>query len=1104
MALGTLGTAIAGSVISAGANKLLGGSGSQSGGGGSNQMTQKTVVTMPKYLDKPVQDTLLGAYAESQKPFVPFSVADRISQFTPDQLNAFNTLRGQMGQYQPYMNQAFDLNQLAGQLATSGYLTPERIREFTSPYQQGVTDIAKREALKRFDIQMNDIGDFADRAGAFGGDRHAILESESYKDIARQLSDLQATGDQNAYSAAVQAALQSGTSQAQGLSGAASLFSNLAGAAQGYNLNDINALLGIGGQQQALSQAEKDFGYQQFTEQKEHPYTQASKFMNLAMPLFGGTTSQSGMNQQYTPGLGTGQAALGGASLAAGLFPNGFGGSSFTPSNMFSGSTANAPGLGSVMNGFSAIGAGGGGFSWPFKEGGLIKYAGGGRVREDMARREEVFDISQYAPEDQRAARQMINAIQIPYTNQRYGETRNTEAILRLMMNNRTPAATPATPTAPSTPDTPSRHVGILAPELPTQAAPAAQIATDGLGALAPATPVVPATAPTAPTAPVALTEPLAAAPVATTGLAAQAPLAMPLEPTEPTLGTLAPQPLPAPAPTTGLVNPLDPVTQTTVAAPLAAPTTATSPTQGGTNYLGLPAFAAGGKVQKYSAGSLVVDEKYQRFLANLEKKHGLPKGLLAHTAKVESSNDLTAISKKKALGPFQITPIAAEDIGVRYRDMTDPYKAAEASAKIHAKNLKRFGGDKRKALAAYNWGPSAVAEHGLASMPKETRDYLQKFQDFLVPMPNQADLSPPLPPKKPVDQQDTDFTRMLQMLTEKQANIPLQPEPQDTRIDARTGSPSDLDMLFARFGAKGYADGGSVEPSAFQNLLGRTGNAVVSPIQGAAQRMLDTQRGVAENLGQGFDFFTKPETQYLAGNARLNLERGVYPEKLQRMMQSVGETARAEQLPPEEAVVEELLTSMGVSESPEEVVEQPQVDMSRLFSAPPSEPQKSPIDTALLAMGAKILSSPGMPALSALGLGVNEYIGVKTAEAKAATDAKQQLFENEMLSAQKDINRIQAEQMQANTQMAQELQPLKKQELEAEIALNTAKAQNDPLLKLAIESLSSNMQYLMADPNTQSQILLNAYNALKSVGGQTGETTGAIRRFNPATGKIE
>lgn len=56
----------------------------------------------------------------------------------------------------------------------------------------------------------------------------------------------------------------------------------------------------------------------------------------------------------------------------------------------------------------------------------------------------------------------------------------------------------------------------------------------------------------------------------------------------------------------------------------------------------------------------------------------------------------------------------------------------AQAAAKYLAQLLKANGGDLDKALASYNWGIGNVQKHGMALMPKETRDYIPKVRSTM------------------------------------------------------------------------------------------------------------------------------------------------------------------------------------------------------------------------------------------------------------------------------------------------------------------------------------------------------------------------------------
>jgi hypothetical protein len=185
----------------------------------------------------------------------------------------------------------------------------------------------------------------------------------------------------------------------------------------------------------------------------------------------------------------------------------------------------------------------------------------------------------------------------------------------------------------------------------------------------------------------------------------------------------------------------------------------------------------------------------------------------------------------------------------------------------------------------------------------------------------------------------------------------------------------------------------------------------------------------------------------------------------------------------PEESTANQLLTQMGLEEDASSLtpVEEPTTNPAsfaqNVFQQP--KEQKSGIDTALLAMGAKILASPGVNPLSALGMGIGTYLDVKTSDAKAKTDAAQQAFENSMTMAQKEINRLQVEQQMANSAMESELQPLKKQKLEAEIeeskasaALNAMRASGDPVQIEIAKKMAEGLAMEMYTPEQVQKVL--------------------------------
>ncbi|HGE8350864.1 TPA: transglycosylase SLT domain-containing protein [Serratia marcescens] len=122
-----------------------------------------------------------------------------------------------------------------------------------------------------------------------------------------------------------------------------------------------------------------------------------------------------------------------------------------------------------------------------------------------------------------------------------------------------------------------------------------------------------------------------------------------------------------------------------------------------------------------------------QQHLSRLEIKNNLPPGLLDRVWNTESSRGKKLFSSAGAEGPFQFMPPTGRDYGLNTRsDRMDFYKSSDAAARYLSDQLKRFDGDVRKAVAAYNWGPNRVDKLGLDRAPSETREYLQRIMPGL------------------------------------------------------------------------------------------------------------------------------------------------------------------------------------------------------------------------------------------------------------------------------------------------------------------------------------------------------------------------------------
>jgi hypothetical protein len=87
---------------------------------------------------------------------------------------------------------------------TSSFTRPGMAEAFMSPYQQAVTNIEKREAMRQSDILGQKQQAQAVQQGAFGGSRQGLVEAERQRNLGMQLGDIQARGGQAAFDRATQ------------------------------------------------------------------------------------------------------------------------------------------------------------------------------------------------------------------------------------------------------------------------------------------------------------------------------------------------------------------------------------------------------------------------------------------------------------------------------------------------------------------------------------------------------------------------------------------------------------------------------------------------------------------------------------------------------------------------------------------------------------------------------------------------------------------------------------------------------------------------------------------------------------------------------------
>lgn len=144
-------------------------------------------------------------------------------------------------------------------------------------------------------------------------------------------------------------------------------------------------------------------------------------------------------------------------------------------------------------------------------------------------------------------------------------------------------------------------------------------------------------------------------------------------------------------------------------------------------------------KALGYTRHALTMPADPAGYLASIEKQRGLPPGTLSRMWQVESKSGKNLVGPllkngDQAIGDFQFTSGTWNDWG-NGGDRFSFKDQAGASGRYMQSLMRNYGGDIRKALAAYNWGPGNldkdIAKNGGqwdSHLPAETRNYIAQI----------------------------------------------------------------------------------------------------------------------------------------------------------------------------------------------------------------------------------------------------------------------------------------------------------------------------------------------------------------------------------------
>ena len=273
---------------------------------------------LPEWMSAGGQDLFENAKALSQTPYQTYQ-GQRVADLTDMQKQAQALAGSTATAYQPYLQTASDMT-----TAGSQQWDANQAETYMNPYQSQVMDDVTARMQRQFDRQGQDAAAKAMGQGAFaGGERfNTLMRPQLAGEQSRSLGGVLGEMGQTGYEGA-RAAFEADMRRQQA---GAQQMAQLGAAEQTLGAQGVGLLQSGGAAEAARMQGLSDQAYNDFIEQRQHPYQQ----LNFALGALGGVPysqqqSQTTTGTNFTPGTsalgqiaGIGMTGLG--AYKSGLF----------------------------------------------------------------------------------------------------------------------------------------------------------------------------------------------------------------------------------------------------------------------------------------------------------------------------------------------------------------------------------------------------------------------------------------------------------------------------------------------------------------------------------------------------------------------------------------------------------------------------------------------------------------------------------------------------------------------------------------------------------------------------------------------------------------